>query len=183
MGDGRAGGTDEADEPVARDPDGPRSRPRDDQRRRRPTAARRPVRRPDPRPSRAVRVRRLLGLSSTRRAAVLALVVCAVVLSVAVPLRNYLAQRGTLEETVRQQDSLREQVEGLETRKAQLSDPAHVEAEARERLRYVKPGETPFVVQLPPTTTPPPTPAETSRSAPGDEWYEQLWQTVAAPGS
>ena len=38
----------------------------------------------------------LLGLSSTRRAAILAVVVCALALSVAVPLRNYVAQRQEL---------------------------------------------------------------------------------------
>jgi cell division protein FtsB len=109
-----------------------------------------------------VRNYRLLGLSSTRRAAVLALVVCAVVLSVAVPLRNYLAQRGALEDTVQQQERLREQVDGLEQRKAQLSDPAQVEVEARERLRYVRPGETPYIVPPPPS---------------------QLTSTVAPPGA
>ena len=31
----------------------------------------------------------------------------------------------------------------------QLSDPAQVEIEARNRLHYVRPGETPYVVQLP----------------------------------
>ncbi|HEY0641512.1 MAG TPA: septum formation initiator family protein, partial [Pseudonocardiaceae bacterium] len=120
---------------------------------------------------------RLLGLSSTRRVAVLALVVCALVLSVAVPLRNYLAQRGALEETVRQQDTLREQVEELERRQAELSDPAQIEVEARDRLRYVRPGETPYVVQLPTPTTPP-APTETPRSAPRDEWYSQLWESI-----
>jgi cell division protein FtsB len=89
---------------------------------------------------------------------VLALVVCAVVLSVAVPLRNYLAQRGALEDTVRQQERLREQVDGLEQRKAQLSDPAQVEVEARERLRYVRPGETPYIVPPPPNQQTPITP-------------------------
>ena len=110
----------------------------------------------------SARAQRLLGLSSTRRAAVLALIVCAVVLSVAVPLRNYLAQRGDLQDTVQQQDQLREQVDGLERRKAQLSDPAQVEVEARNRLRYVHPGETPYVVQLP-SETPEPAPGEAPR--------------------
>jgi hypothetical protein len=97
---------------------------------------------------------------------VLALIMCAVVLSVAVPLRNYLGQRGELEDTVRQQEKLREQVDGLERRKAQLSDPAQVEVEARDRLRYVHPGETPYVVQLPSETSSSPPPAPSAPSAP-----------------
>lgn len=131
------------------------------------------------------RMHGLLGLSSTRRAAVLALVIGALALSAAVPLRNYLAQRAALQDTVQQQENLREQVDGLERRKAELSDPAQLEIEARERLRYVKPGETPYVVQLPTTTPAPPPadkPAEEPRAAPGDQWYGQLWRSVA-PGT
>ena len=120
----------------------------------------------------------MLGLSSTRRAAVLALVVCAVVLSVAVPLRNYLAQRGALDDTVRQQEQLREEVDGLEQRKAQLSDPAQVEVEARDRLRYVRPGETPYVVQLP-SQTPAAPPVDVPRAAPDGQWYGELWSSIA----
>ena len=108
----------------------------------------------------------------------LALVVCAVVLSVAVPLRNYLAQRGALGDTVQQQEKLREEVDGLEERKAQLSDPAQVEVEARKRLRYVKPGETPYVVPLP-SQTPAPPPADVPRAAPEDRWYGELWSSLA----
>jgi len=128
---------------------------------------------------RSARAHRLLGLSSTRRAAALALVVCAVVLSVAVPLRNYLAQRGELTDTVQQQEKLREQVDGLERRKAQLSDPAQVEVEARNRLRYVRPGETPYVVQVP-SETPSPPPAEAPRAGSGDQWYDDIWKSIAA---
>jgi cell division protein FtsB len=129
---------------------------------------------------RPARGHRLLGLSSTRRAALLALVVCAVVLSVAVPLRNYLAQRGALDDTVQQQERLHEEVDGLERRKAQLSDPAQVEVEARDRLRYVRPGETPYVVQLPSSTPAPPPPDESvvPRAAPDSQWYGELWSSV-----
>jgi cell division protein FtsB len=123
----------------------------------------------------------VFGLSSTRRAAALALVVCAVVLSVAVPLRNYLVQRGELDATVHQQEKLREQVELLEQRKAQLSDPAQVQTEARNRLRYVRPGETPYVVQLP--NQPPAAPsAEAPRSPNSGLWYDELWNSIAGSG-
>ena len=128
------------------------------------------------------RVHRPLGLSSTRRAAVLALVICALVLSVAVPLRNYVTQRGELDDTVRQQQQLREQVDELERRKAQLEDPAQVEVEARNRLRYVRPGETPYIVQLPSSTTPAPSApsAPEPRAGAADPWYGQPRQPIAA---
>lgn len=92
---------------------------------------------------------RRFGQAPSWRAVILALVLCALALSVAVPLRNYLSQRGELAEVQQQQQRLREQVDELERRKAELSDPAQVEAEARRRLRYVRPGETPYVVPLP----------------------------------
>jgi cell division protein FtsB len=137
------------------------------------------------RPSRAVpRVRRgaaALGLSTTRRAAMFAIVVCALALSVAVPLRTYLAQRDEVRTQQERQAELRAEVEELERRKAQLDDPAQVEAEARRRLRYVQPGETPYVVELPgdqgglgggqPAQQPPPQ----------GSWYELLWDAVAGP--
>src|SRR5215468_6519939 len=86
---------------------------------------------------------RRFGQAPSWRAVILALVVCALALSIAVPLRNYVSQRGELTEVQQQQQRLREQVDELERRKSELSDPAQTEAEARRRLRYVRPGETP----------------------------------------
>ncbi|GAB2989845.1 FtsB family cell division protein [Saccharothrix stipae] len=121
------------------------------------------------------------GMTGTRRAALLAMVVCALALSIAVPLRTYLAQREELRGVTASQETLRAEVEQLERRKGELADPAHVEAEARRRLHYVRPGETPYIVQLPgdaereleeqrPATKP----------AEDKAWYEQLWDSVAA---
>ncbi|MQA09720.1 MAG: septum formation initiator family protein [Pseudonocardiaceae bacterium] len=119
-----------------------------------------------------------LGLFNTRRAALLVLVVCALAFSVAVPLRTYITQRSEVTVQEQRQEQLRKQVERLERRQAQLSDPTQVEAEARHRLRYVMPGETPYIVQLPgdrgegggESTEPP--------RAPGRAWYEELWSDV-----
>lgn len=121
------------------------------------------------------------GMTGTRRAALLAMVVCALALSIAVPLRTYLAQREELRGVTASQETLRAEVEQLERRKRELADPAHVEAEARRRLHYVRPGETPYIVQLPgdaereldeqrPATKP----------AEDKAWYEQLWDSAAA---
>jgi cell division protein FtsB len=150
------------------------SRPRDG-RPGRPVAA---ARDRDPARSRTVRAAAAVGLSTTRRAAVLAIVVCALALSVAVPLRTYLSQRDEVTIQEQRQADLRGQVEALEKRKAQLEDPAQVEAEARRRLRYVMPGETPYMVELP----------DESQSPGGDgkkkplldqSWYLTLWNAVS----
>jgi len=129
--------------------------------------------------SRTVRAAAAVGLSTTRRAAVLAIVVCALALSVAVPLRTYLSQRDEVEIQEQRQADLRGQVEALEKRKAQLEDPAQVEAEARRRLRYVMPGETPYMVELPDES-------ETQGGGDGKKqqvldqsWYLSLWNAVS----
>lgn len=118
-------------------------------------------------------------MSTTRRAAVVAIVVCALAFTVAVPLRTYLSQQTEIAEQERQQEQLREQVAELRARKQELSDPAQVEAEARRRLRYVMPGETPYIVQLPEDE------AAAERPLPGQQrhlegaWYERLWESAS----
>ena len=116
-----------------------------------------------------------LGLSSTKRAAILALVVCALALTVAVPLRNYVAQRQELAAVSDQQQVLAAEVERLEQERARLSDPAEIEAQARSRLGYVMPGEVPYVVQLP--VAPGSDPAAAANA--GVPWYRVLWREVA----
>lgn len=118
------------------------------------------------------------GLSTTRRAAVFAIVVCALALSVAVPLRTYLTQRSEVRIQQERAQELREQVADLEARKAQLSDPAQVQAEARRRLRYVMPGETPYIVQLPGDELRQQGGAPAPAPAPQQAWYQQLWSSV-----
>jgi cell division protein FtsB len=117
----------------------------------------------------------MLGLSTTRRAAVLALVVCALALTVAVPLRNYVAQRQELAAVTKQQQALAAEVDELSKERARLSDPAEVAAQARTRLGYVLPGEVPYVVQLPSG----PAVAGAGEGGAGMPWYRQLWREVA----
>ncbi|MBA3905658.1 MAG: septum formation initiator family protein [Pseudonocardiales bacterium] len=121
----------------------------------------------------------LFGLLSTRRAAVLALVGCAVALTVAVPLRNYVAQRQDLAAVSEQQRALAAEVDELTRQRARLSDPEQVAAEARSRLGYVRPGETPYVVQLPS----PPDTGPAAQPFDGVPWYQRLWREVSAAGS
>jgi cell division protein FtsB len=117
----------------------------------------------------------LLGLSSTKRAAILAIVVCALALTVAVPLHNYVAQRQQLSQVTDQEQALQGEVNDLAAQRDRLSDPAEVAAQARSRLGYVSPGETPYVVQLPA----PPAPAQTGVAEPGVPWFHTLWTDVS----
>jgi cell division protein FtsB len=127
-------------------------------------------------------VGQVLGRLTTRRAALLALVVCGLALSIAVPLHTYVSQRDDLAAQQQQQQVLRAQERQLQQREQQLSDPAQIEAEARTRLHYVLPGETPYVVQLPGTATTPGTTRPGKQTAPTQSWYEQLWNSIVAPG-
>lgn len=120
-----------------------------------------------------------LGLATTRRAAMVAVVVCALALSVAVPLRTYLAQRDEVHIQEQRKAQLRAQVEELERRKALLNDPAQLEAEARTRLRYVRPGETPYIVEFPHNRADEQTGGPARRPAPPQSWYEVLWEQAS----
>src|SRR5690349_5652024 len=80
-----------------------------------------------------------------RQVAILGFVLCAVALSVAFPLRNYLEQRADLAAAVSSQQDLEQQRAELQARKDALLDNDYVAAEARRRLQYVTPGDTVFV--------------------------------------
>ncbi len=137
-----------------------------------------PVVRPA-RPGPLLRLGRAVGVTSARRAAILAVVVFALGMSVAVPLQNYLAQRADIAEVRARTELLVDRVAELERRRELLSDPDHTEAQARERLRYVYPGDTPYVVQLPPPTA---APDPGQAPEPGEPWYIRLWSSITGDG-
>jgi hypothetical protein len=111
---------------------------------------------------------------------VLGLVVCALLLSLAYPTKQFLAQRGEIGRLEQQQRDARARVAALEERQRQLSDPAYVRAQARERLHFVLPGETVYVV-VPPAAggaggETPQLPVVSRNGS----WYRRLWGTVRA---
>ncbi len=118
-------------------------------------------------------------MHSTRRAVILAVVVCALALSLAVPLRNYVVQRKELSTVLAENDRLAAQVEELTRRRGQLSSAGEVAAQARSRLGYVLPGETPYIVQLPGDDS---GVQRTPGPESGGPWYERLWRQVKGTG-
>jgi cell division protein FtsB len=120
-----------------------------------------------------------LGFTA-RRAAVLAAVFCVLTLTIAGPVRTYFAQRTEMDQLSASEAALRRQIADLEQRKGKLGDPAYIAAQARERLGFVMPGDTPFQVQLPSTATASPQPgADAAKPASNDPWYTALWHTIA----
>ncbi|MER7170816.1 FtsB family cell division protein [Streptomyces mesophilus] len=82
----------------------------------------------------------------TGRAALLALVVCSLIVALAYPIRQYVAQRADIAEQQRLLDEERAETERLRDEKARWQDPAYIERQARERLHMVHPGETGYTV-------------------------------------
>jgi cell division protein FtsB len=113
----------------------------------------------------------------TGRAGILALALCAVMVTVAYPLRQYLAQRSQISAAQRQNSVTAQQVSALQSELAKWSDPAYVAIQARARLHYVRPGETGYIVPNPTASSEPlgiPTPTQQA-------WYDRLWDTVKSP--
>lgn len=121
--------------------------------------------------------------SAARRAAILAAVVCVLTLTIAGPVRTYFAQRTEMKQLKASEEQLRAQIAELEQQKVKLADPVYIAAQARERLGFVMPGDTPYQVQLPPTAAVPAEPgvpgAPGSTVPAGQPWYTSLWHTIA----
>jgi len=117
----------------------------------------------------------------TTRAAVLGLVLCALVVSAAIPLREYLSQRSQIAEARHELQAKKLRVAALEQRKRLLEDPDYVKELARERLHFVSPGEIAYVV-LSPSPAPTTGTARPGVTAAGPEapWYSQVWGSVRA---
>ena len=102
---------------------------------------------------------------------------CAVMVTVAYPLRQYFAQRSQISDVEHQNAVIQQQVGALQSELAKWSDPAYVAIQARQRLHYVRPGETGYLVPNPSPSNEPlgmPTPSQQA-------WYDRLWSTVESP--
>jgi cell division protein FtsB len=118
--------------------------------------------------------------SAARRAAILAAVVCVLTLTIAGPVRTYFAQRTEMKQLAATEAKLRAEIADLEQQKVKLADPVYVAAQARERLGFVKPGDIPYEVQLPPGAAVPAEPGSgTTAARAGQPWYTSLWHTIA----
>lgn len=117
---------------------------------------------------------------TARRAVILAAMMCVLTLTLAGPVRTFFAQRAEMRQQTQIEATLRRQIADLQQQKVNLADPAHVKAQARQRLGFVMPGEIPYQVQLPPTAGIPGQPGDEPAGTPsGGPWYTTLWHTIA----
>ncbi|OQR59360.1 acyl-phosphate glycerol 3-phosphate acyltransferase [Streptomyces maremycinicus] len=110
----------------------------------------------------------------TGRAALLALVLCTLIVALAYPMRQYVSQRAEIADLEREKQQASERVEQLRDLKARWQDDAYAEQQIRQRLHYVLPGETGFVVIDPDA-------ARQSRAdlgAADRPWYANVWDGV-----
>lgn len=96
------------------------------------------------------------ALTAGDRPYVFALVgVVALVVGMALgPLQVFTAAADRVDELEDQRERLREEVDALEDRERELTDPEEIELLARSELGLVQPGEIPYVVVTPEDDTP-----------------------------
>jgi cell division protein FtsB len=110
----------------------------------------------------------------TSRAAVLAVVICAIALSLAYPVREYVAQRRQIDQLQAENRVTAAQLAQLQAEAQRLSNPAYVEQQARDRLHLCMPGKACYVIIGGQPAAPAPRPAQAASAS----WYQRLWHSV-----
>ena len=110
----------------------------------------------------------------TSRAAVLAVVLCAIALSLAYPVREYIAQRRQIDQLQAERQVLTTQLRKLEQQQGRLNDPGYIEQLARNQLHLCMRGATCYVVVGGQSGHS----GAQATAASLTPWYERLWQSV-----
>jgi cell division protein FtsB len=115
-------------------------------------------------------------MAFTGRAAILAVVVGALAIALAGPVRELLSQRSQIASLRTSVASQQSQIATLNATKKLWGSPAYIETQARDRLHYVFPGQVPYVTLSP-------TPLASSSAAAAavlaaKPWYGRLWSSV-----
>jgi len=103
-------------------------------------------------------------------------------------LRVFGEQQAEYEALEAERAAAQAEVDALEAELARWDDPNYVQAQARERLAYVFPGESPFRV-LDPELARPAAEGSVDALAAGEDptsegpWYERLWSTMERDGA
>jgi cell division protein FtsL len=110
----------------------------------------------------------------TSRAAVLAVVICAIALSLAYPVREYIAQRRQIDQLQAERQQLATTLRQLEQEQGRLNDPAYIEQLAGKNLHMCMRGDTCYVV----ISDHPHHSGARADAASLTPWYERVWQSV-----
>jgi cell division protein FtsB len=111
----------------------------------------------------------------TSRAAVLALVLCGIALTLAYPVREYIADHRQIAQLAAQNAQIAAAVRHQRAELRALASPARIEQEARDSLHMCFPSEKCYEVIYPSSS-----PARVDTPHATTPWYERLWKSVAA---
>jgi cell division protein FtsL len=110
----------------------------------------------------------------TSRAAVLAIVVCAIALSLAYPVREFIAQHRQIDKLLAQRQQVTSQLSRLRAEDRELSSPAYVEQQARDKLHMCPPRQTCYVIINGQRRAG----RDARASAAGLSWYQRVWTSL-----
>lgn len=105
----------------------------------------------------------------------MAVVLAALAVALAPPLRQLLSQRSQIANLRASVATEKDNVAALQKTQKLWDDPKYVEAQARDRLHYVRPGQVPYVT-LSPAPVASASAAEAALAA--APWYGRLWSSV-----
>ena len=95
-------------------------------------------------------------------------------ISLAVPVRTWFAQRAQVASLHAELEAAQKRVADLKVQAERWNDPAFVAAQARTRLRFVLPGEVGYVaLGLPADVA-----AAQAAQGPAAPWYSSLWSSL-----
>jgi cell division protein FtsL len=101
-------------------------------------------------------------------------VLCAIALSLAYPVREYIAQRRQIDQLEAQRQAIGLKLSQLQQQQQLLGSTAYVEQQAQDRLHMCLPGHKCYVIINPPQ----PTAKASATPVPGTPWYERVWSSV-----
>jgi cell division protein FtsB len=110
----------------------------------------------------------------TGRAAILAVVFCAIALSLAYPVREYIAQRRQIDQLDAKREQLAVHQKQLRQQQKRLHNPDYIEREARDRLHMCFPHQKCYVIIEQASGSR----HGTASRADGVPWYARLWKSV-----
>ncbi len=110
----------------------------------------------------------------TGRAAVLAVVLCAIALSLAYPVREYLEQRKQIDVLLAQGARIAQRQRYLRAEQARLKEPVYIEQQARDRLHMCLPTQMCYVIINPRSRSA----KDVAARKAATPWYGRLWSSV-----
>lgn len=102
------------------------------------------------------------------------MVLCAIALSLAYPVREYIAERRQIDQLLAQRDQIALQRRLLQQEGRRLTNPAYIEQQARDRLHMCLPTQVCYVI------IDPAKPGAKGGASQHDAmpWYAKLWSSV-----